>query len=94
MLVKVYWQLDYVEYLKQQIKRLELIQSYHKKAENTNKQKTKDYYQEGMKLLFQDGETFANYNTVLEEYRQALRTREEVIDRLYLEIKIIKNLKI
>ena len=86
--------MDYVEYLKQQIKRLELIQSYHKKAENTNKQKTKDYYQEGMKLLFQDGETFANYNTVLEEYRQALRTREEVIDRLYLEIKIIKKLRV
>ena len=47
-----------------------------------------------MKLLFQDGETFANYNTVLEEYRQALRTREEVIDRLYLEIKIIKKLRV
>lgn len=86
--------MDYVEYLKQQIKRLELIQSYQKKADNTNKQKTKDYYQEGMRLLFQDGETFANYNNVLEEYKQALRTRQEAIDKLYLEIKIIKKLRV
>ena len=86
--------MDYVEYLKQQIKRLELIQSYQKKADSTNKQKTKDYYQEGMRLLFQDGETFANYNNVLEEYKQALRTREEAIEKLYLEIKIIKKLRV
>ena len=86
--------MDYVEYLKQQIKRLELIQSYQKKADSTNKQKTKDYYQEGMRLLFQDGETFANYNNALEEYKQALRTREEAIEKLYLEIKIIKKLRV
>jgi hypothetical protein len=86
--------MDYVEYLKQQIKRLELIQTYQKKADNTNKQKTKDYYQEGMRLLFQDGETFANYNTVLEEYKQALHTREAAIEKLYLEIKIIKKLRV
>lgn len=86
--------MDYVEYLKQQIKRLELIQTYQKKADNTNKQKTKDYYQEGMRLLFQDGETFANYSTVLEEYKQALHTREAAIEKLYLEIKIIKKLRV
>ena len=86
--------MDYVEYLKQQIKRLELIRSYQKKADNTNKQKTKDYYQEGMRLLFQDGETFANYNNVLEEYKEALRIREESIEKLYLEIKIIKKLRV
>lgn len=86
--------MDYVEYLKQQIKRLELIQSYQKKADSTNKQKTKDYYQEGMKLLLQEGETFENYNNVLEEYKQALRIREESIEKLYLEIKIIKKLRV
>ena len=47
--------MDYVEYLKEQIKRLELIQSYQRKADNSNKEKTKDYYHEGMTLLFQQG---------------------------------------
>ena len=86
--------MDYVEYLKQQIKRLEIIDSYQKKADNSNKEKTKEYYREGMKLLFQEGENFENFRQVLTEYHQALKSREELIDKLYAEIKIIKKLKI
>lgn len=86
--------MDYVEYLKQQIKRLEIIDSYQKKADNSNKEKTKEYYHEGMKLLFQEGENFGNFRQVLTEYQQALKNREELIDKLYAEIKIIKKLKI
>lgn len=83
--------MDYVEYLKEQIKRLELIQSYQRKADNSNKEKTKDYYHEGMTLLFQQGENMENYSQILEEYKTALKVRENVIDQLYNEIKIIKN---
>ena len=86
--------MDYVEYLKEQIKRLELIQSYQKKADNSNKEKTKDYYHEGMSLLFQQGENMENYTQILEEYKDALKVREHVIEQLYDEIKIIKKLKI
>lgn len=86
--------MDYVEYLKEQIKRLELIQSYQRKADNSNKEKTKDYYHEGMTLLFQQGENMENYSQILEEYKTALKVRENVIDQLYNEIKIIKKLKI
>lgn len=86
--------MDYVEYLKQQIKRLKVIESYDKKANNSNKQKNKDYYHEGMKLLFQDGESFDNYKTILLEYNQALVNREDVIKQLYNEIKIIKKLRV
>lgn len=86
--------MDYVEYLKQQIKRLELIKSYQKKSDNSNKEKTKDYYKEGMRLLFQEGENFDNYLQILEEYRQALVVREDIIDKLYDEIKIIKKLRV
>ena len=86
--------MDYVEYLKQQIKRLKVIDGYNKKANNANKQKDKDYYREGMKLLFQEGENFDNYATILSEYNQALATREDVIKKLYDEIKIIKKLRV
>ena len=86
--------MDYVEYLKEQIKRLEIIQSYQRKANNSNKEKTKNYYHEGMNLLFQQGENMENYIQILEEYKTALKVRENVIDQLYNEIKIIKKLKI
>lgn len=86
--------MDYTEYLKQQIKRLELIESYQKKAANSNKEKTKDYYHEGMRLLLQPEETIENYLQILKEYRQALKIREDIIDKLYKEIKIIKKLRV
>ena len=86
--------MDYVEYLNQQIKRLNVINGYQKKADSTNKQKTKDYYHEGMRLLFQDGETEENYMQILEEYKNALVTRKDMIQKLYDEIKIIKKLKV
>ena len=56
--------------------------------------KDKEYYKEGMRLLFDSGETFENYQTVLDEYRKAVVTREEVRVKLYNEIKIIKKLRI
>lgn len=86
--------MDYVEYLKGQIKRLEIIQGYQKKADNSNKEKTKEYYHEGMKLLFLQGENFENYAKILEEYKEALAVRENVIKQLYDEIKIIKKLRV
>lgn len=86
--------MDYIEYLKEQIKRLELIESYKKKADASNKQKTKDYYHEGMRLLFQNGENFENCTQILEEYKQALITRKDLVNKLYEEIKIIKKLRV
>ena len=86
--------MDYVKYLEQQIKRLEIIEGYQKKADNSNKEKTKNYYHEGMKLLFSEGETFDNYSQILEEYRTALVERNEMIKKLYNEIKIIKKLRV
>lgn len=86
--------MDYVEHLKQEIKRLEIINNYGKKANNSKSQKTKDYYEDGMKILFKDGENFDNYSQVLEDYKVALQTRQNVIKKLYDEIKIIKKLKI
>ncbi len=85
---------DYVNYLEQQIKRLEVIKGYQKKADNSNKEKTKNYYHEGMRLLLQEGETFENYDTILNEYKEALVNRNNLIQRLYDEIKIIKRLRV
>lgn len=86
--------MDYIKYLKEQVKRLEEIQKYDMKSQKAKKDKDKEYYREGMRLLFQSGENFDNYEQVLSEYRQAIITREDVKAKLYNEIDIIKKLKI
>ena len=85
---------DYIVYLKQQVKRLQTIQKYAQKADTAKKDKDKDYYHEGMRLLFAHGETFQNYQTVLTEYQEAIQKREEHRQKLYDEIKIIKKLRV
>ena len=86
--------MEYLNYLKEQIKRLETIQKYDIKRKKAKKEKEQNYYAEGMKLLFSQGEDFDNYEQVLAEYREAVITREDAKEKLYKEIKIIKKLRI
>ena len=86
--------MDYIDFLHEQIERIEKIEKYDIKSQKAKKQKDKDYYREGMKVLFNQGENFENYKNVLDEYRQAVVTRQDVKERLYNEIKIIKKLRI
>lgn len=86
--------MDYINYLKEQVKRLEQIEKYDLKSQKAKKDKDKEYYREGMRMLFQTGETFENYQQVLTEYREAIATKENVKAKLYNEIDIIKKLKI
>lgn len=86
--------MDYVEYLKSQIKRLHLIETYETKANSSHNEKTKNYYYEGMNILFQQGETMENYKQILSEYMEALKNKQQMIEQLYNEIKIIKKLRI
>lgn len=55
--------LQYVDYLKDQIKRLELMKRYYTKMTETTKEKTKAYYKEGIRLLLQTGETMGKLRT-------------------------------
>ena len=86
--------IDYIDYLNEQIKRLEKIEKYDLKSQKAKKDKDVEYYKEGMRMLFSSGENFDNYKQILDEYRLAVVTREDVKDRLYNEIKIIKKLRI
>lgn len=85
---------EYTKYLDNQIKRLEKINDYNIKKENSKRDKKKEYYSECMRLLFEKGEDFRNYKYVLEEYRTAYLKRKEIIDNLFDEIKIIKKLRV
>ena len=84
----------YVDYLKDQIKRIEQILEYEEKMDKAHSEKKKNYYKEGMEMLFQEGENFENIHKIYHEYQTAYLTRKEIVDKLYEEIKIIKKLQV
>jgi len=85
--------LDYINYINENITRLEQIKSYHQKLVSAKKESDISYYSEGIKLLFNIGETFENWSTVLEEYKLAHSTKQEQLNKLYDELKNIKKMK-
>ncbi len=85
---------SYVDDLKSELKRFEQIEKYKIHMEKAKKEKDKNYYLEGIKLLLKNAETLQNYPSILEEYKKAYHTRKDIIDNLYNEIKIIKKLKV
>lgn len=85
---------EYIKYLKTEIKRLETLNKYFIKMENAKKDKDKAYFLEGMQLMLSEGETINNFQEILKEYNNALKSKEENIDKLNNEIKIIKKLKV
>lgn len=85
---------NYIDYLKGEIKRLETVQSYYNKMENSKKDKDKKYFLEGINLLLLDDETIDNFQNVYEDYKLALENKRKQVDKLEDEIKIIKKLKI
>ena len=86
--------LDYVNSLKDEIKRLKEVEKYDKKMNATKSEKKKQYYLEGMKIFLTTNETPENYKNILEQYKIAFENRKKRIDNLYKEIKIIKKLKV
>lgn len=85
---------NYLDYLKENIKRLKQVKKYHDKMMSVSSEKQKSYYLEGMKMLFDTGETVDNCLGILEDYENALTEKEKIIDKLNAELKEIKKLKI
>ena len=85
---------EYLEYLKQQIKRLEEIISYIQKRDKTNRKSKKEYLDSYIKMLLEKGENEKNINYILEEYKLAVVQKKKDIDKLINEIKEIKKLRV
>lgn len=86
--------LDYVNNLKQELKRFKEIFKYKNKMDKSPSQKKKDYYLEGIKMLLKNGETVEQIDTLYKEYQEAYELRKKTIDNLFDEIKKIKKLKV
>lgn len=85
---------DYVEELKEELKRLKQVEKYKIAMDKAKKEKDKNYYLEGMKILLKNDESPENFESAYEEYQKAYETRKAIIDNLYNEIKIIKKLRV
>ena len=85
---------NYLETLEGTLKRFKIAKKYQEKMLKAKTDKKKNYYKEGMKMLFQVDENFDNYRQVYEDYKNALAMRTERVDKLYNEIKIIKKLEV
>ncbi|MCF0124864.1 MAG: hypothetical protein HUJ68_03765 [Clostridia bacterium] len=92
--MKFSWFGDYIEDLKGNISRLKQINKYYNHMTSTKSEKKKNYYLEGIKMLLFNGEKLENHDILLEEYKQALSQKKDVISNLFNEIKIIKKLKV
>jgi len=84
----------YVDYLKENMKRLEQIKIYKEKMENSSKEKDIEYYKQGIIQLFAQGENIENYLQVLSEYEQAYLSKKFDLEELQNEIKKIKKMKV
>lgn len=86
--------MDYVKYLKKQLKRLDTMENYYQKMIASKDPKKQSYYKEGIKVMLDRGETIENFRQIHEEYKEALKNKQDMIEKLYNEIKIIKKLQV
>lgn len=91
---EIFTRLSYLDFLKENIKRLELAKSYFDKMNTTQTERKKSYYEEGVKQLLAKDETFENFQNVLSEYKTSLIERTKIVDDLKIELKQIKKLRV
>ena len=85
---------EYLDYIKENLKRFEQMNIYKDKMNNAKKDKDKNFYLEGIQMLLQQGETIENIEQVYNELEDAYDLRKKEIDHLWDEIKEIKKLKV
>ena len=86
--------MDYVKELKSEIKRLTEIEKYDNKRKEAKTEKKKQYYLEGMEAYLVGDETIENYADILNSYRNIVKEKTELIDKLFAQIKMMKKLKV
>lgn len=85
---------EYISSLKNEVSRLSEIEKFDNARLKSKTTKSKEYYEQGIKLLLKKDETIDNYKDVLADYQNAVNSKSELVDNLYKEIKILKKLKI
>lgn len=85
---------QYLDFIKEEIARLNKAEHSYKKYLSTNFKNKKEYYKQEAELYLKKGETIDNFEAVQNEYKIAYKDRTDHIAQLYKEVKEIKKLKI
>jgi len=87
---------EYLEFLKEEIARLNNAESYYKKYLSTHSSSKKEYFKQGVEMYLRksNGETIDNFESVMNEYKQSFIDRKAHISKLHNETKEIKKLKV
>ena len=84
--------LDYLEYLKDEIKRFKEAEKYYNKMESAFTASKKEYYRQYAAGYLRSYENVDLIPKSLQEFKEALKTREEHIEKLHSEVKRIRHL--
>ena len=85
---------DYLNYLKEEIKRLESAMKYYNKMIGSSTKSKQEYYKEGVKMYLKAHEVPEKCPQILDEFKEAYKVRKEHIYKLYDEIKQMKRLHV
>lgn len=86
--------MDYMDYLKQEIKRYEKIDSLVKKRDSSKKDKDYQYYNDYIKLYLKKNEPIEKIYDIYNDFLNTYNEKDKNLKKLFNEIKIIKSLKV
>lgn len=84
--------IDYIDYLKDEIKRLESALKCYNKMQSAFSQSKKEYYRQYAAGYLRPYEKVDLIPQTLEELKNSLKAREEHIEKLYVEARQIRHL--
>ncbi len=85
---------DYLDFLKSEIKRLKSAFPYYKKMQATSNPEKQEYFRQSANYILHANEEIDKLPTMLDELQKAYEVRRAHIDKLYKEVKQIKNLRV
>lgn len=91
---EVFCTYKYLNYLKDNIHRLEEAEKFYNKSIAAKNPDKKKYFEEGIKACLIEDENLSNWENILNEYRSAYEAKNSIIKNLENEVKIIKKLKV
>ena len=83
---------DYMNYLRQELSRLEKIKSLYKKIKNSKFIISKERYKKTLNKLLKFNENLEKINENLDKSQKRYNDEKKIINKLHLEIKKIKHL--